>query len=130
MEGTRLVCYLPAVTASSTTVTLNLVFEIFPDAAFQEIGGRTGQEAAFPGLVPIGSWPAIAAADADRLILRLVEIQYRDGTDLSNIDDKSFTPSENGFPRMHTPASFELAPNSEWKSDRLGSAIKRCCSSN
>jgi hypothetical protein len=37
-EGTRLVCYVPAVTASSTTVTLNLVFEIFPDAAFQEIG--------------------------------------------------------------------------------------------
>ena len=37
-EGTRLVCYVPAVTASSTTVTLNMVFEIFPDAAFQEIG--------------------------------------------------------------------------------------------
>jgi len=37
-EGTRLICYVPAVTASSTTVTLNLVFEVFPDAAFEEIG--------------------------------------------------------------------------------------------
>jgi hypothetical protein len=37
-EGTRLICYVPAVTATSTTVTLNLVFEIFPDAAFEEIG--------------------------------------------------------------------------------------------
>ena len=67
--------------------------------AVADVAGRIGQEAAFPGLVPIGSWPAIASADADRLILRLVEIQYRDGTDLSNIDDKLFTPSANGVPQ-------------------------------
>jgi hypothetical protein len=36
-QGTKLVCYVPAVTAVSTTVTLNLVFENFPDSAFQEI---------------------------------------------------------------------------------------------
>jgi len=37
-QGTRLISYVPAVTAVSTTVTLNLVFENFPDAAFDEIG--------------------------------------------------------------------------------------------
>ena len=38
-QGTKLVCYVPAVTAISTTVTLNLVFENFPDGAFTNIEG-------------------------------------------------------------------------------------------
>lgn len=38
-QGTKLVCYVPAVTAVSTTVTLNMVFENFPDGAFSTLEG-------------------------------------------------------------------------------------------
>lgn len=47
-KGTPLVCYVPAVTAVSTTITFNLVFEIFPDAAFAQIQSLFGGAGSIP----------------------------------------------------------------------------------
>lgn len=67
-EGTRLIAYVPAVTAVSTTVTLNLVFENFPDALFDQAGSVFSGVAGLP--IFLTQSPYLIGAGA---ILKLVK---------------------------------------------------------
>jgi hypothetical protein len=55
-QGTPLVCYVPAVTSPSSILTLELVFDVFPDDFFAKLSSTFSGLAGIPIFLPAGGY--------------------------------------------------------------------------
>src|SRR5205823_2086794 len=55
-QGTPLVCYSPAVTSSSTILTLEIVFDEFPDELISKVSGAISSLAGVPLFLPASGY--------------------------------------------------------------------------
>lgn len=67
-QGTKVICYVPAVNTESVSITFDMVFENFPDGAFQSIGSVFSGLASLP--IFLTQSPYLVGAGA---IIKLVQ---------------------------------------------------------
>jgi hypothetical protein len=114
-EGTPLIAYLPAITAPATILTVEIIFDNFPDALLNRLGAAFGSAAGIPIFAP--SSPYLMAAG---VVIRLTadlgralfegQAAFQESVTL-NFDLPQLPVTQSDF-RVVAPPDFDVEPYS------------------
>ena len=131
-QGTKLVCYVPAVTAVSTDITLNLTFENFPDQLFTNIGQLFSGAQAIP-LFLTNSPYIVGAGTVLKLVQDIGDALLNGNPDFTTSFSINFSdigvPTQAGyqvfFKKQDDPSAAVESFTFDWKDGLIDPATKK-----